>query len=421
MKYKFLNHFIIKFFFLALVFIFAAHGFFTVHAADFSIIELKKEIETKNLEIQKLEEQEKQFKQNIAETKKTAKTLGNQLVSIEKNIKSINSEIKLNEAKISRANLEIRVFGKEISDKEAEIVAGKEGMAGIFRIIYERDKEGYLAILIQNSSLSSFLARFNEFISIQNKFKEYVSVLKNLKAEFESKKKNEEDKKNELANLQSVFSDKKTLQASQQKEKAQILTVTKNQEKLYQQLLKKTEEKEEEVLRELEELEDKLRVLIDPQSLPPQIKGFFMRPAEGRFSQLFGKTSFAIRSDFYDFHNGVDIANVYGTPIVAAYKGKVINIGDTDRYCPRGAYGKYVLIDHENNLATFYTHLSLIKVKVGDKLEAGQLIGYMGRSGLTTGSHLHFTVYDSRTVEVKQSRVCGPMPYGGSLDPMGYL
>ncbi|KKS37870.1 MAG: hypothetical protein A3G49_02025 [Candidatus Sungbacteria bacterium RIFCSPLOWO2_12_FULL_41_11] len=394
---------------------------FYFKAGASTIDDLKKEIEAKNQEIQKLEEQEKQFKQSITETQKTSKTLANQVASIEKSIKNINSEVRINEAKIARANLEIKVLREEISAKENEILSGKQGMAGIFRLIYEKDKEGYYAMFIKNSSLSSLLTRFNEFTLIQNKFKEYLSGLKSLKAELESKKTSEEDKKNELAGLQGVLGDKKVLQAVQQKEKTQILTSTKNQEKLYQQLLKKTEAKEEEILKELEELEDRLRVLIDPSSLPLSIKGFFNQPADGRISQFYGRTSFAVRSDFYKFHNGIDIANVYGTPIVSAYPGKVIYIGNTDNYCPRGAYGKYVLVDHENNLATFYTHLSLIKVGVGDRLEKGQLIGYMGRSGLTTGSHVHFTVYDSRTVEVKQSRVCGPMPYGGSIDPMDYL
>ena len=394
---------------------------FYFKAGASTIDDLKKEIEAKNQEIQKLEEQEKQFKQSITETQKTSKTLANQVASIEKSIKNINSEVRINEAKIARANLEIKVLREEISAKENEILSGKQGMAGIFRLIYEKDKEGYYAMFIKNSSLSSLLTRFNEFTLIQNKFKEYLSGLKSLKAELESKKTSEEDKKNELAGLQGVLGDKKVLQAVQQKEKTQILTSTKNQEKLYQQLLKKTEAKEEEILKELEELEDRLRVLIDPSSLPLSIKGFFNQPADGRISQFYGRTSFAVRSDFYKFHNGIDIANVYGTPIVSAYPGKVIYIGNTDNYCPRGAYGKYVLVDHENNLATFYTHLALIKVGVGDRLEKGQLIGYMGRSGLTTGSHVHFTVYDSRTVEVKQSRVCGPMPYGGSIDPMDYL
>ena len=394
---------------------------FYFKAGASTIDDLKKEIEAKNQEIQKLEEQEKQFKQSITETQKTSKTLANQVASIEKSIKNINSEVRINEAKIARANLEIKVLREEISAKENEILSGKQGIAGIFRFIYEKDKEGYYAMFIKNSSLSSLLTRFNEFTLIQNKFKEYLSGLKSLKAELESKKTSEEDKKNELAGLQGVLGDKKVLQAVQQKEKTQILTSTKNQEKLYQQLLKKTEAKEEEILKELEELEDRLRVLIDPSSLPLSIKGFFNQPADGRISQFYGRTSFAVRSDFYKFHNGIDIANVYGTPIVSAYPGKVIYIGNTDNYCPRGAYGKYVLVDHENNLATFYTHLSLIKVGVGDRLEKGQLIGYMGRSGLTTGSHVHFTVYDSRTVEVKQSRVCGPMPYGGSIDPMDYL
>ena len=148
---------------------------FFLESGASSIEDLKKEIEAKNQEIQKLEEQEKQFKQSITKTQKTSKTLANQIVSIEKSVKNINSEIKINEAKIARAALEIKVLREEILAKENEISSGKRGMAGIFRLIYERDKEGYYAMVIKNSTLSSFLAKFNEFALIQNKFREYLS------------------------------------------------------------------------------------------------------------------------------------------------------------------------------------------------------------------------------------------------------
>ena len=188
-------------------------------------------------------------------------------------------------------------------------------------------------------------------------------------------------------------------------------------------MLATTEEKQEEILKEIEELESSLRQLVDPNSLPAQRKGLLVWPIQGRITQGYGNTPFARSSDFYKFHNGIDISAPYGTPLHAADDGVVLAVGDTDRYCRRGAYGKYMVIDHQNNLTTMYAHLSLIRVTNGQKVARGDIIGYTGNSGLSTGPHLHFTLYDSRTVEIKLGKIgtCGVLPFGGSINPLVYL
>jgi|SRR3990172_158201 len=393
--------------------------FLPVYASP--ILDIQAEIEKKNTEIKKLEEEAEAFKKNIDTTQRQSRTLLNQIAGIDQNIRKVASDIRLTEVKIERVNLEIDILGERTFIKEEEISRQKTGLEEVLRVLYERDRENYIASLIKYASISSFLNRVNEFVVLQNSFVEHLSKLKSLKSELDETMRAAEEKRRDLAFLKDGLSDKKVLQELEKNEKSRILRTTKNQEKAYQSLLTQTEKREREVLEELEGLEEKLRILIDPASLPPKRNDFFSWPADGRLTQGYGKTAFAIRSDFYSFHNGIDIANSYGTPVYAAYPGIVAYVGNTDNFCPGGAYGRYVLIDHENNLSTFYSHFSLSKVKKGDRVEEGRLLGYMGRSGLTTGSHLHFTVYDYRTVEVKESRICGPMPYGGSIDPMDYL
>ena len=100
--------------------------------------------------------------------------------------------------------------------------------------------------------------------------------------------------------------------------------------------------------------------------------------------------------------------------------GKEMATGDQDKYCYRGAYGKFILIEHKNNLTTLYAHLSRQIVKENDIVKRGDLIGYVGKTGYAIGPHLHFTVYGT-PVLMKQSRVCGLMPFGGYLNPLDYL
>ncbi len=89
----------------------------------------------------------------------------------------------------------------------------------------------------------------------------------------------------------------------------------------------------------------------------------------------------------YRWHYGTDLKLYHGDTVVAAFDG-VVRIVDYERY----GYGRYVLLRHLNGLETLYGHLSKVKVKVGQTVKAGELIGLGGSTGRSTGSHLHFEV-----------------------------
>ena len=111
--------------------------------------------------------------------------------------------------------------------------------------------------------------------------------------------------------------------------------------------------------------------------------GTFRWPTHGRLSSKFG-TRYIFGS--YSFHGGIDIANSYGTDIVAA-DGGIVTFSGTS-----GNYGKLIIIDHQNGYKTYYAHCSKLLVKVGDKVHKGQHIAEMGSTGRSTGNHLHFEV-----------------------------
>lgn len=126
-------------------------------------------------------------------------------------------------------------------------------------------------------------------------------------------------------------------------------------------------------------------------------------PATGQITQEFGWTDYA-RSGAYGGkpHTGIDIGVPIGTPVRAAGSGRVTTAGWG------GGYGNWVVIDHGAGVETIYGHLSSIAVTPGQTVTMGQLIGYSGNTGYSTGPHLHFEIRINGE-PVDPLRVIGPM------------
>ncbi len=106
-----------------------------------------------------------------------------------------------------------------------------------------------------------------------------------------------------------------------------------------------------------------------------------------RISSPFGRRKHPISKKFH-FHKGIDYAAPWGTPIVAAGEATVTFVGR------KGGYGRLVTLQHHQRVSTLYAHLSSYAkgLSVGDKVSQGQIIGYVGQSGRSTGPHLHYEI-----------------------------
>ena len=179
----------------------------------------------------------------------------------------------------------------------------------------------------------------------------------------------------------------------------------KSEEDRQQELLKEVQAKKSDFQSELNALQvesgavgEFLRQIQAGQKLAPRKRHTFKAPVNGPISSGFGERVHPILGDVR-MHTGVDFAVGTGYPIRAAGPGIVVWAG------PRGGYGNAVIIDHRNGLATLYGHQSKVNVAVGDKVSTGQVIGFVGQTGLATGPHLHFEVRE----------------LGAPVDPMLYL
>ena len=117
-------------------------------------------------------------------------------------------------------------------------------------------------------------------------------------------------------------------------------------------------------------------------------------PVAGTITSQFGHRIDPLTGEVSS-HTGTDIACAEGTPILAAADGTVTVANGLDSW--GGSYGYYIQIDHGNGLKTLYAHCSSICVNTGQKVRAGQVIGYVGHTGRATGSHLHLEVRVDRS------------------------
>ena len=123
-----------------------------------------------------------------------------------------------------------------------------------------------------------------------------------------------------------------------------------------------------------------------------------------------------------DWHDGIDIAAVYGAPIYSPGTGTVIATGNQDDYCYHRGFGKYVAIrDDANHLILWFAHLGTFAVSPGTTVKKGTPIGTVGTTGFETGTHLHFSIFDANGFSMTPRNGCGPDPTGQDLDPLKYL
>jgi murein DD-endopeptidase MepM/ murein hydrolase activator NlpD len=409
--------------------------FFTSWSITYAdtVAELKEKIEERNASIKALEAEIKTYQNELSKINKESNSLQNAIKSLDLSRKKLNADIGITENQISKVNLELTKLSLEIKTQSESINNNLKAMAESIRKINEADDNDLISLMLTVDSLSDFTNEVDQQKQLQTAVAARLVVLKSLKANLENTEIETKRKKAELVLLKDRLTDQKRIVEINKKEKDALLAATKSRESVYLRILKEKLALKEAFERELLEFESTLQFVIDQTKLPPPGSGVLKSPLDEFFvTQYFGYTDFAIKNpNVYNGkgHNGIDLRASVGASVKAALAGKVVDIGDTDLVCPNASYGKWILINHNNGLSTLYAHLSLIKVSPGQTVKTGELIGYSGNSGYSTGPHLHFTVYATDGVRVMErpSRVCGGvyrMPVAdlkAYLNPLSYL
>jgi murein DD-endopeptidase MepM/ murein hydrolase activator NlpD len=408
---------------------------------------LKNKISTKSTEIKKLEKDIEQYQFQLDEVGKEKNSLQKEIKTIDITRKKLSTSIRITKNKISSISSNIKNLNSKIYTKKKEISKSNEIVKNTIRKINEIDDNSLVELVLSSSNISDFWNEVGNLESFQVSMSKNIKKLGQLKKQMEVNKLNIESERNKFVSYKEKLSDQKEVVDRTKRERDRVLLKTKNKESNYKKLLKEKISLKKAFEDEIMKFESQLRIAIDPSSLPPIGTGALVWPFSKKYmqrcktykstlgnvyclTQYFGNTKFASRGAYKGKgHNGVDLRASIGTRIGSAASGTVVGVGNTDAIKGCYSYGKWVLVRHNNGLSTLYAHLSLIKVKAGQEVSTGSLIGYSGNSGYSTGPHLHVTVYATQGVKIKKftrsinckNAYIPIAPLNAYLNPLDYL
>lgn len=391
-------------------------------------------IDETRAKISSLEREIATFEGELNKTEAEKNTLANKIKTLDLTRKKLEAQTQVTQTKVGKTSTDIANIQSAIQVHTDKITQRVSGITDALRKLYELAGETPAEILLSNSSLSVKMDRAYSLQRLQNQVRIDMDNLKDERNQLSNDKNALEMTKSQLVALQGQLIDQHKLTVDSINSKSVLLTQTKNKESTYKTLLEQKIAEKAKVEAELRDYESKLKADVDLGNLPHGSGVLSWPLASVSITQYFGNTDFSRQnSAVYNGHghNGIDLRASVGTAVMSAADGTVTGTGNTDLGCPGGSYGNWVLIDHGNGLSTLYGHLSLIKVGAGQKLNRGDLIGYSGNTGYSTGPHLHFTVYATEGVKITQlihadgsASKCTPMPVSplnGYLNPLLYL
>jgi peptidoglycan hydrolase CwlO-like protein len=410
------------------------------------------ELNEKSKEIQS---QKSGIENQITQTQDQIEKIQTEQNQVEAEMKRIDMEIDDTATKIAEKNQLINAKNDEIAQVKVEIEELIERIETRNELLKDRARsyqEGggmvsYIDVLVGAQSFGDFIDRVgavavimeadqsileehaadkNSLEQKQNQVEKELADLETMRQDLESLKatldQQKADKNNLMAILEQQVSEAQDTQMSLQEEQS-ILdaqdAALQTAIGLEQQRQAELEKQQEEAKKQQEEVKKQEAAAADKQSsatsssnnssqssaanTPPVSSGGFTRPTSGYITSGFGSRTL---SGGQDFHYGVDIAKSGTVPVVAVAEGVVNYAG------PMGTYGNVIMITHSiggKRYTTVYAHLNSISVSNATTVSKGQMIGYMGNTGNSTGQHLHFELHDGPWIGSRSNAIS---PFG---------
>lgn len=339
-----------------------------------------------------LEDEKAAVKEKIAELTKQANDVEATRAALQSEIDLTKEEISTVEAYIDRLQEQIDVKTTELAAAEEALEQKEEEFALTVRTTYEQGDSSYLEVLLNSSSFSDLLSRMEIITAIMEDNKKIVAEYTAAKEDIEQKKQELQDTQDDQKEYQENLNYKVDELAASEAEQAALA-------ESLQAYKAESEAEYDRISNEMQDVSNQIAKLSAQSAASGGVpySGTFVWPTPSctTTSSVYGYRVHPIYGTV-KFHAGEDIPASYGAEILAAASGTVTTAGWVS------GYGNYTVIDHGGGTMTAYGHQSSILVSVGQYVEQGQVIGYVGSTGNSTGPHLHFEVYQNgSTVDPK--------------------
>ena len=319
----------------------------------------------------------KDIESQLRETKQQQRSASARLYAAQRKLSSAEDDLAATRAKLRAAKDRLEASREELARVEAELKKAIDLFWDRMAIFYKQGSLGYVEVALG-------AADFEQFVDRGILLKKIAEHDLELRAQIELERARREAL---VATVTANVTELRSVRDEHQSALDTILAQRAEQDGIYTEL----RETQREISRTLSRL-------LNPPSANgvrsyggnPNFAGGFARPVNGRVTSTFGWRRHPILGT-RRFHNGVDFAAPSGTTIRAAAAGTVVSSGWMR------AYGKTVMINHGNGYVSMYAHSSSLLVSNGASVSQGQAIARVGSTGLSTGAHLHFTIYRNGT------------------------
>lgn len=328
--------------------------------------------------------EKKKVNAQLAEARKDLSKAKDAVALIQSQIVLTEQQITTSQRLLDRYDLAVQAKEEEIADLEAQEAKQYEEFYAQVRWLEETGTVSYLSIFFEASSFAEMLDYATLITDIMDYSDRIITRL--------------EQTQHQLSIYRAELTEARTEQAAVQEElesqMAELETQKAEADKLYAQIADKEADlaaearqlakDEAEMSNALKAAEKKYAEQI--AALKNNGEWYWPLPGIYKLSSLFGarKDPFTGKASN---HTGTDIPAASGTKIYSAQGGVVTTVGRNKKH----SYGYYVIISHGNGISTLYAHMkNVASVKEGETVKKGQLIGYVGSTGRSTGPHLHF-------------------------------
>lgn len=359
----------------------------------------------------------KKQKSNISNTESEKKVVKDEIVNLDERIQVTSAKISTLEGEISSLNKDIKENQDKLEEAQVNLNENTEALRMRLREMYKRGNVNYLEVILNSKDIEELL-RNNEIISsIAKADRELIEFIgEQIETIKETEERLQIDKAKLSANKAAVINERQTYQAAIDAKNNYMKVLESNLE-LYKAEFEKAQANWDSLDAEIVRLQKQISEQKKAEeaaararkatrvhsnisvSSAPRNGQSYTWPVPGHYSisSPFGYRMHPILG-YSKFHSGVDIPAPSGTPIVAAKSGTVIMSK------LMSGYGNVVMIDHGDTV-TVYAHCSALNVNVGESVKAGDVVAFVGSTGLSTGAHLHF--------EVRVN--------GSPVNPLGYV